>query len=74
MQIVSSNIRTAAYDRKKRELYMTFVNRPLWLYTYYKVSPRIWVEFVRSASKGQYFSEIIRDNYRYSRTVLTQKS
>ena len=69
MQIVSSNIRTADYDRKKRELYMTFVNRPKWLYTYYKVSPRIWVEFVRSSSKGQYFSEIIRDKYSYGRTI-----
>lgn len=48
---------------------MTFVNRPKWLYTYYKVSPRIWVEFVRSSSKGQYFSEIIRDKYSYSRTI-----
>lgn len=46
---------------------MTFVNRPKWLYTYYNVSPRIWVEFVRSGSKGQYFSEIIRDKYRYNR-------
>ena len=45
---------------------MTFINRPRWRYTYYKVSPRIWVEFVRSQSKGQYFSDIIRDHYMYS--------
>lgn len=66
MQIVSSNIKTADYDRTKRELKMTFINRPRWRYTYYKVSPRIWVEFVRSQSKGQYFSDIIRDHYMYS--------
>lgn len=70
MQIVSSNIKTADYDRVKRQLKMTFVNRPKWLYTYYKVSPRIWVEFVRSSSKGQFFSEIIRDKYMYRRTII----
>ena len=69
MKIVSSNINTADYDRVKRELRLTFINRPRWLYVYYKVSPRIWTEFVRSQSKGQYFSEIIRDKYRYSRIV-----
>lgn len=52
---------------------MTFVNRPNWVYTFYKVSPRIWVEFVRSSSKGQYFSDIIRDNYQYSRTISNRK-
>lgn len=69
MQIVSSNIRTAEYDRSKKELRMTFINRPRWVYVYYNVPTRIWVEFVKSKSKGQYFSDILRDNYRYSRTV-----
>lgn len=69
MQIVSSNIRTADYDRRKRELRMTFVNRPRWVYIFYKVSPRIWTEFVKSQSKGQYFSDIIRDNFLYSRII-----
>ena len=69
MQIVSSNIRTADYDRTKRELKMTFINRPRWIYIFYNVPSRIWVEFVKSQSKGQYFSEIIRDSYRYSRIV-----
>lgn len=70
MQIVSSNIRTADYDRTKRELRMTFINRPRWTYTYYNVPSRIWVEFVKSQTKGQYFSDIIRNNYRYSRVVV----
>ena len=69
MRIVSSNIRTADYDRVKRELVMTFINRPRWIYIYYNVPSRIWVEFVKSASKGQYFSDIIRNSYRYSRIV-----
>lgn len=70
MIIVSSNIKTADYDRVKRELRMTFINRPRWVYIYYKVPPRIWVEFVKSNSKGQYFSDIIRDNYQYNKIVV----
>lgn len=69
MNIVSSNIKTADYDRNKRELVLTFINRPRWMYIYYNVPPNIWTEFVRSQSKGQYFSAIIRDAYRYSRIV-----
>ena len=67
MKIVSSNIRTASYDRKNRQLQMTFINRPRWVYIYYKVPPNIWVEFVKSDSKGQYFSQIIRDRFQYTR-------
>lgn len=59
MRIASSNINAADYDRTKQELKMTFINRPRWLYVYHKVSPRIWVEFVKSKSKGHYFHEII---------------
>lgn len=69
MQIVSSNIRTADYDRVKKELTLTFVNRPRWVYTYYKVPITIWTGFIRSQSKGQYFSDVIRDVYRYRRTI-----
>lgn len=70
MQIVSSNIKTAGYDRTKRELKMTFINRPRWLYIYYNVSPKIWVEFVRSQSKGQYFSEIIKSTFKFKKIIL----
>ena len=69
MQIVSSNIKTADYNRTKKELTMTFINRPRWVYIYYKVPPRIWIEFVRSSSKGQYFSEIIRNTFPFKKIV-----
>lgn len=69
MRIVSSNIKTADYDRTKRELKMTFINRPRWVYTYYKVPLRIWVEFVRSQSKGQYLKEIIETSFSFCKTV-----
>lgn len=69
MQIVSSNIRTADYDRIKRELTMTFIKRPRWVYVFHKVPPRIWVEFVRSKSKGQYFSQIIKETFNYTKLI-----
>lgn len=70
MKIVSSNIMSADYDRTKRELTMVFINRPRWVYTYYNVPIKIWNEFIRSQSKGEYFSAVIRDVYRYKRMVL----
>lgn len=74
MQISSSNIQTADYDRTTRLLVITFINRPMWVYTYKKVSPKVWVAFVQSESKGTYFSTHIRDVYQYSRTVRKSKS
>lgn len=65
MNIVSSNIKTADYDRQKRELYLTFINRPRWKYVYYNVPINIWTRFIKSQSKGQYFNDVIRDAYKY---------
>lgn len=70
MNIQSTNIKTADYDRVKKELTLTFRNRPRWVYVYYKVPTNIWVEFVKAQSKGQYFSDFIKDNYQYRRTIL----
>ena len=67
MKINSSNIKTADYDKGKKELSLTFINRPRLVYTYYKVSPKVWVDFIRSVSKGQYFANNIKDVYNYSR-------
>lgn len=70
MNVVSSNIKTADYDRVKRELTMTFINRPRWVYVFSKIPPNIWKEFVRASSKGEYFSAVIRDKYNYTRTII----
>lgn len=70
MKIVSSNIMSADYDRRKRELTMIFINRPRWVYVYSNVPIKIWNEFINSQSKGEYFSAIIRDVYRYKRIIL----
>ena len=70
MQINSSNIKSADYDRTTQRLTLIFVNRPRWVYTYYHVSPKVWVEFLKAQSKGTYFSATIKDNYNYRRTIL----
>ena len=70
MQITSSNIKSAEYDRTTPRLTLIFINRPRWVYTYYHVSPKVWVEFLKAQSKGTYFSAAIRDNYNYRRTIL----
>lgn len=70
MKIASSNIATADYDRNTRVLTMTFINRPFWKYEYQRVPIRVWTDFLRSESKGQYFSGAIRNIYRYKRIII----
>lgn len=67
MRIFSSNIRTADYNRVSRELTIVFINRPMWTYIYYKVPPNIWVRFLQSASKGQFFADMIKDKYAFTK-------
>lgn len=69
MNISSSNIKTADYNKSTRTLSMVFINRPRWEYTYYNVPLPIWTRFIASTSKGEYFSAIIRDVYRYTRKI-----
>lgn len=70
IRVFSSNIKTAAYDTKSKTLYLTFINRPMWEYSYYHIPPRVWTGFVRADSKGQYFIGHIRDQYAYTRKTI----
>lgn len=69
MLVNSSNIKSAEYDRRTLKLTMVFINRPTWVYTYSGVSLRVWGEFLRSESKGTYFSHNIRDVFPYKKTI-----
>lgn len=69
MNINSSNIATAEYNRKDRDLTLTFRNRPRWVYIYHKVSPRIWVEFIRAESKGKYLKNIIEPKFFFTKII-----
>lgn len=65
MKIKSTNIKEANYDRNTQVMSVLFIKRPLWLYEYQKVPPQLWVAFCRAESKGKYFRERIKDNFRY---------
>lgn len=58
------------YESKSRILTMTFINRPRWIYTYYNVPKTIWTGLIKAQSKGEYFSNHIRDRFRYERIVM----
>ena len=70
MQIQSSNIKSAEYDRENRILTMVFINRPRWVYHYYNVPSSIWVRFIRATSKGVFFAHHIKDVYLFKRKVI----
>ena len=54
----------AAYDVETATLLLNFKNQKMnsW-YAYSKVPIKVWVEFSKSESKGQYFLSKIKDKY-----------
>ena len=73
MRITSSNIRTADYDKRSHILTMSFNKRPRWIYAYYHVPPKVWVNFRRAKSRGIYFHDYIKYQYSYKRTIESSK-
>ena len=67
IRVVSSNIKTAAYNLGTKTMILTFINRPQWKYSYFHVPPRVWTKFVQAESKGKYFADYIKDQYAYTR-------
>lgn len=48
---------------------MIFHNRPNWVYVYYAVPPLVWVDFIKADSHGKFFSNNIRDVFRYRKFI-----
>ena len=61
----SSVIRTYRYDPHQRQLELQFVSGRRYLY--HEVPEEIWREMRQAFSKGEYFNERIRDQYRFTR-------
>jgi hypothetical protein len=61
----SSAILHIGYDFDNHELSVTFVTRKTYVYS--DVPVAIYEEFLRAASKGQFFNAEIRDRYPYRR-------
>ena len=72
--IGSSNIWKVDYDRVKMEMTIIFLNRRTWIYTYSGVPIRVWTSFLKAESHGTYFSQNIKDNYKYKRTFTNGNS
>lgn len=59
--VISSAISRIEYNELTRELMVTFTSGRN--YTYYGVPREVYVAFVNSSSKGQYFNDYIKDRY-----------
>lgn len=69
MKINSSNIKSAEYDKSNHILTLVFINRPIWVYSYRAVPPRVWTGFLKAQSQGKYFANYIKDQYVFVRSI-----
>jgi hypothetical protein len=61
----STNLKKVGYDRKTKELEITFQNGRV--YVYDDVPEEVFKELLDADSKGRYFNSEIRDDYQYYR-------
>lgn len=61
----SSTLHDVAYDSERRRLVLTFVSGSV--YEYADVPAVVARDLLGAESKGRYFNEHIRDQYRFSR-------
>lgn len=62
--LISSVIKSVAYDEDAGELDVTFTSGKT--YRYFDVPLGVYAEFLDAASKGEFFNENIRDAFRYA--------
>lgn len=63
--VTSSSIASIGYEPARRELDIEF--RSGVVYRYGEVPERVFRQFLESSSKGRYFTQHIRDNFRFRR-------
>jgi lysyl-tRNA synthetase class 2 len=61
----SSVIRSYDYDPQQRRLVLQFVSGRR--YRYHDVPEEVWRDMRRAFSKGEFFNERIRDQFRFTR-------
>lgn len=61
--VASSAIARIEYNASARELHVTFTSGRR--YAYLGVSPEIYDQFGRAASKGEFFNAVIRDRFEF---------
>ncbi len=65
--VSSSSLRAVGYDLAAGILEVEF--RSGGVYRYYGVPPEVYRELLNAPSKGKYFQEHIRDEFRYARAA-----
>jgi hypothetical protein len=65
ISVESTNIESIGYDRDFQILEIEFHNGAV--YQYFDVLENIYEALMGADSKGKYFSQFIKGNYRYSR-------
>jgi hypothetical protein len=61
--VVSSAISHIKYSPPTRELHVVFTTGRS--YTYFAVPAEVYHQFMRAASKGEFFNAMIRDRYEF---------
>ncbi|WP_225667947.1 KTSC domain-containing protein [Arthrobacter sp. 147(2020)] len=64
MPVSSSNLVSAGYDETSMTLEIEFKSGSL--YQYFDVPPTVHNELIGASSVGQYFSQNIKNSYRYA--------
>jgi len=62
--VTSSAIQRVEYDARSRQLCVTFVTGNV--YKYYDVPRQVYDRFLRTASKGAFFNEYVKDRYDFA--------
>lgn len=65
IMVDSTTLHDVAYDSERRRLVLTFVSGSV--YEYADVPATIARDLLQAESKGRYFNEHIRDQYRFMR-------
>lgn len=63
--VQSSSLRSIGYNQNTNVLEIEFNSGGI--YQYFKVSKSVYVGLVNAASKGTYFHNSIKENYKYKR-------
>lgn len=63
----SSNIQSIGYDRESQAMTVIFKNGST--YTYALVPIEVWVDFIFADSPGRFFSEHVRNAYKFVRVT-----
>jgi len=64
-KVKSSNIASIGYEEAKKTLVVEFIKSGC--YSYSNVSKETYIAFVNAPSKGKYFFENIKGNYKFNK-------